>query len=148
MSPGEVAFILFATFGVVIAGGHSIQDQEPKYGLIVLGFVDPERMLTKGNARPGDALVLSKPLGFGTTTTALKGGHADAEHVSEVSGWMKRLNQTTAELAVEFGLSAGTDITGFGFLGHAGFAIGGAVRFFPGSMTSNTPFCHWPHSPG
>jgi selenide,water dikinase len=105
--------------GVVIAGGHSIQDQEPKYGLIVLGFVDPERMLTKGNARPGDVLVLSKPLGFGTTTTALKERQADPAHVSEVSGWMKRLNKTTAELAVEFGLGAGTDITGFGLLGHA-----------------------------
>ncbi len=105
--------------GVVIAGGHSIQDKEPKYGLIVLGFVDPARMLTKGGARAGDILVLSKPLGFGTTTTALKQGKADPADVSEVVGWMKRLNRTAAELALEFGLRGGTDITGFSLLGHA-----------------------------
>jgi selenide,water dikinase len=105
--------------GVVIAGGHSIQDQEPKYGLIVIGFVNPERMLTKSKATPGDALVLSKPLGFGTTTTALKGGYADPADITEVTDWMKRLNKTTAELAGEFGVQAGTDVTGFGLLGHA-----------------------------
>jgi selenide,water dikinase len=104
--------------GVVIAGGHSIQDKEPKYGLIVLGFVDPKRMLTKAKAKPGDALVLSKPLGFGTTTTALKEGQADPEDVSEVTAWMKRLNKKTAELAIKFGVQACTDITGFGLLGH------------------------------
>lgn len=105
--------------GIPIAGGHTIQDQEPKYGLIVLGFVDPERMLTKGGARPGDLLVISKPLGFGTTTTALKQGKSDPTDVSEVVGWMKRLNKTAAELAVEFGVRAATDITGFSMLGHA-----------------------------
>jgi len=105
--------------GVVIAGGHTIQDKEPKYGLMVLGFVDPEHMLTKGGARPGDVLVLNKPLGFGTTTTALKQGRADPTDVSEVVGWMKKLNAIAASLALEFGLQGGTDITGYGLLGHA-----------------------------
>lgn len=105
--------------GVVIAGGHTIQDKEPKYGLIVVGFADPAQMLTKGGARPGDALVLTKPLGFGTTTTALKRSLADPEDVAEAVDWMKRLNKTASELAVEFNLRAGTDVTGFSLLGHA-----------------------------
>lgn len=105
--------------GVVVAGGHTIQDKEPKYGLIVLGFVDPAAMLTKRGTRAGDTLVLTKPIGFGTTTTALKRGVAEAEHVAEVVGWMKRLNKTAAGLAVKNGLRGGTDITGFGLLGHA-----------------------------
>ncbi len=105
--------------GVVLAGGHTIQDEEPKYGLIVLGFADPQLMLTKGGAHVGDILVLTKPIGFGTTTTALKRGLADPEHVAEAVGWMKRLNKQAAELAVAFGLRGGTDITGFGLLGHA-----------------------------
>ena len=105
--------------GEVIAGGHTIQDKEPKYGLVVLGFVDPAHMLTKGGARPGDALVLSKPLGFGTTTTALKRGFAAPDDVAEAVGWMKRLNKTAASLALEFGLRGGTDVTGFSLLGHA-----------------------------
>ena len=84
--------------GVVIAGGHTIQDKEPKYGLVVLGFVDPAHMLTKGGVQPGDVLVLSKPLGFGTTTTALKRGVASPADVAEVVGWMKRLNKTASEL--------------------------------------------------
>jgi selenide,water dikinase len=105
--------------GVVVAGGHTIQDKEPKYGLIVLGFVDPAAMLTKRGVKVGDLLVLTKPIGFGTTTTALKRGVAEAEDIAEVVGWMKRLNKTAAELAVKFNLKAGTDVTGFGLLGHA-----------------------------
>ncbi len=104
--------------GVVIAGGHTVQDEEPKYGLVVLGFVDPAQALTKGGARPGDRLVLTKPLGFGVTTTALKRGEADASDVDEVVSWMSRLNRQAAELATEFGLRGGTDITGFSLLGH------------------------------
>jgi selenide, water dikinase len=105
--------------GVVLAGGHTVQDKEPKYGLIVLGFVDPRQMLTKGGARPGDVLVLSKPLGFGTTTTALKRDLVDPADLAEAVEWMKRLNKLASELAVEFGLRSGTDITGFGLLGHS-----------------------------
>ncbi len=104
--------------GVVIAGGHTVQDQEPKFGLVVLGMVDPRKMLTKAGARAGDRLVLTKPLGFGTTTTALKREIADPEDVAEVVGWMKQLNREAARLAGRFGLRSGTDITGFSLLGH------------------------------
>ena len=104
--------------GVVVAGGHTIQDKEPKYGLVVVGFVDPQKMLTKEGVQPGDMLVLTKPLGFGVTTTALKEGKASPEDVSEVVSWMKKLNLAAGALAVEFGLRAATDVTGFGLLGH------------------------------
>ena len=104
--------------GVAIAGGHTIQDKEPKFGLMVVGFVDPRQMITKSGAQPGDRLLLSKPLGFGTTTTALKLGRADPADVVEVAGWMKRLNKIASDLAVEAGLQGGTDVTGFGLLGH------------------------------
>jgi len=148
--------------GVVIAGGHTIQDKEPKYGLIVLGFANPRRMLTKAGARPGDVLVLSKPLGFGVTTTALKREVAAAEDVAEAVGWMSRLNRTAAELALEFGAHAATDVTGYSLLGHAwemarasgvGLRIaykkipfiGGARRYaeqwtFPGGASDNHAF--------
>jgi len=104
--------------GVVIAGGHTVQDEEPKYGLIAIGFVDPGVMITKRGAQVGDKLVLSKPLGFGTTTTALKNGVADPSDVAEAVGWMKRLNKTAGELAGEFQVRGGTDVTGFSLLGH------------------------------
>ena len=104
--------------GVVVAGGHTVQDKEPKFGLVALGFVHPDRLLTKGGARPGDALVLTKPLGFGVTTTALKRGLASDEDVQEVITWMSRLNRLGGQLANEFELRGGTDITGFGLLGH------------------------------
>jgi selenide,water dikinase len=105
--------------GAVLAGGHTIQDSEPKYGLLALGFVHPERMLTKAGARPGDRLVISKPLGFGVVTTALKNGLADPSDVSEAVGWMKRLNRDAARLALDFQVGGGTDVTGFSLLGHA-----------------------------
>ena len=104
--------------GVVIAGGHTIQDKEPKYGLVVLGFVDPRKMLTKDGARPGDRLVLTKPLSFGVVTTALKQQKAAPEDVVEVIEWMSRLNSKAADLAVKFELRAGTDITGYSLMGH------------------------------
>ncbi len=119
--------------GVVLAGGHTVQDKEPKYGLIVLGFVHPQRILSKKGAQPGDALVLSKPLGFGTVTTALKREQADPSDVAEAVGWMKRLNRQAGELAVEFGLRGGTDVTGFSLLGHGlemANASGVGLRFF------------------
>lgn len=104
--------------GVVIAGGHTVQDKEPKYGLVAVGFVDPRRMLTKGGARPGDRLVVTKPLGFGVTTTALKLQKASSKDVAEVVGWMTRLNRTAGQLAIESELACGTDVTGFSLLGH------------------------------
>lgn len=104
--------------GVVIAGGHTVRDKEPKYGLVAIGFVHPQKMLGKGGLKVGDALVLTKPLGFGVTTTALKRELADEKDVEEAVGWMKRLNKTAGQLANEFGLRGGTDITGYSLLGH------------------------------
>lgn len=103
----------------VIAGGHTIQDKEPKIGLVVVGFANENALLRKDGLQVGDRLVLSKPLGFGTTTTALKQQTAPQADVDEVVGWMKELNRGAAGLAVRFGLKAATDITGFSFLGHA-----------------------------
>lgn len=111
--------------GVVIAGGHTVKDKEPKFGLVVLGFVDPAHMLIKGGLRVGDALVLTKPLGFGVTTTALKREQVESQDVNEVVGWMSRLNRGASELAIEFGLRGGTDITGYSLLGH-GYEMAGA----------------------
>ena len=105
--------------GVAVAGGHTIQDKEPKYGLVVLGFVHPERMLRKSGVQLGDVLFITKPLGFGVTTTALKQEKASKDDVSEAIDWMKRLNRQASALAFKQGLRAATDITGFGFLGHA-----------------------------
>jgi selenide,water dikinase len=119
--------------GVVIAGGHTIQDKEPKFGLVVVGFVNPSQMLTKGGLRPGDRLVLTKPLGMGVTTTALKREQAKAEDVAEAVGWMTRLNREAGQLAVEMGLRGGTDITGYSLLGHSwemAQASGVGLRFF------------------
>jgi len=104
--------------GVVIAGGHTVKDKEPKYGLVVIGFVHPRKMMSKGGLKVGDALVLTKPLGFGVTTTALKREQADANDVREAVDWMKRLNKSASQLAVEFHLRGGTDITGYSLLGH------------------------------
>jgi selenide,water dikinase len=104
--------------GVVIAGGHTVKDKEPKYGLVVIGFVDPRKMLGKGGLKVGDALVLTKPLGFGVTTTALKQQRAEEQDLLEAVNWMKRLNRTASQLSNEFGLRGGTDITGYSLLGH------------------------------
>ncbi|HXQ39261.1 MAG TPA: selenide, water dikinase SelD, partial [Anaerolineales bacterium] len=89
------------------------------------GFVDPRKMLSKGALKTGDALVLTKPLGFGVTTTALKREQADEKDVVEAVTWMKRLNKTASQLAVEFSLGGGTDITGYSLLGH-GLEMAGA----------------------
>ena len=105
--------------GVVIAGGHTVKDKEPKYGLVAIGFVDPRKVIGKSGLKVGDQLVLTKPLGAGVTTTALKQERAEEAHVKEAIEWMLRLNKSASELALEFGVRGGTDITGFGFLGHA-----------------------------
>lgn len=104
--------------GVVIAGGHTVKDKEPKYGLVVIGFVDPRKMISKSGLKVGDKLVLTKPLGGGVTTTALKQERASISDVQEAIEWMSRLNKTAGQLATEFNLRGGTDITGFGLLGH------------------------------
>lgn len=104
--------------GVVIAGGHTVKDKEPKYGLIAIGFVHPKKMLSKGGLKVGDILVITKPLGFGVTTTALKREQAEYTDVLEAVNWMKQLNDKAGQLANEFDLRAGTDITGYSLLGH------------------------------
>jgi selenide,water dikinase len=104
--------------GIAIAGGHTVQDKEPKFGLVVLGFVDPARMFTKGGAQPGDHLVLTKPLGFGVTTTALKRDIVAPADLAEVIGWMTTLNEKASQLALDFGIRAATDVTGFSLMGH------------------------------
>jgi selenide, water dikinase len=104
--------------GVVIAGGHTIQDKEPKFGLVVLGWVDPKKYLTKKGLIPGDQLVLTKPLGFGVTTTALKRKIAEEVDVKEAVGWMKTLNHKASTLAIKYNAHSCTDVTGFSLLGH------------------------------
>jgi selenide,water dikinase len=125
--------------GVVIAGGHTIQDEEPKYGLIVLGFVHPEKIIKKEGAQAGDKLVLTKPLGFGVTTTALKQEKAAPEDIAEVVEWMIRLNRKAADLAAEFDLRGGTDVTGFSLLGH-GYEVAEASQVGFRIKFSQVPF--------
>lgn len=106
--------------GAVVAGGHSIEDEEPKYGLSVTGIVDPRQMITTCGARPGDQLLLTKPLGTGLLTTALKGEVLTESEIEEAIVGMIELNKGAAEAMIEVGVSACTDITGFGLAGHAG----------------------------
>ncbi len=116
--------------GAVIAGGHSITDAEPKYGLCVTGEVDPARIIRKSGARAGDQLILSKALGTGLITTAHKRDLASAEQVDAAVRSMARLNRVAAELAQTHGIHAMTDITGFGLAGHAlEMARAGRVSF-------------------
>ena len=107
--------------GSVIAGGHSISDEEPKYGLAVTGMVHPDHILTKGGAKPGDILVLSKPLGTGLLTTAQKRNEVAEDDMAAAVRSMTTLNRRASELLVQAGASvhAVTDITGFSLLGHA-----------------------------
>lgn len=105
--------------GIFIAGGHTVQDKEPKFGLVVIGLVQPDKILKKSAVQPGDFLILTKPLGVGVTTTAIKREKADSDSINEAKQWMKTLNQTASEIAVKLGLKAATDITGFSLLGHA-----------------------------
>lgn len=106
--------------GIPILGGHSVQDPEPKYGLAVTGVVHPGRVLTNAGARPGDALILTKPLGSGIATTAIKRGLADKALVKRAVGVMTALNQAAGEVFASrrFRVNALTDVTGFGLLGH------------------------------
>lgn len=109
--------------GAVIVGGHSIDDSEPKFGLAVTGIVHPDRVLANTGARPGDRLVLTKPIGTGIITTAIKRGLATPEETAEVTGVMAELNRAAAEAVAAVGVGpegvhAATDVTGFGLLGH------------------------------
>lgn len=116
--------------GAVLAGGHTISDNEPKYGLCVTGFVHPKKMWKNCGAEPGDLLVLTKPLGSGVLSTAEKGGIIrEAEHLEAVKT-MTTLNKYAAELAKEFQVHCCTDITGFGLAGHAMEMAKGSKKTF------------------
>lgn len=120
--------------GCLMLGGHSIDDREPKFGLVVLGEVHPERMLTNTAARPGDRLVLTKPLGTGILTTALKRDLLPESALAPAVRSMTELNQGAARAALEAGVRCATDVTGFGLLGHLGnilaaSGVGARVEF-------------------
>jgi selenide,water dikinase len=104
--------------GVSIIGGHSIDDREPKYGMAVTGIVHPHKMMLKAGARPGDLLVLTKPLGIGIISTAIKAGRATEQMIGTAVAQMKMLNRAASETMIEAGVKGATDITGFGLLGH------------------------------
>ncbi|MSR21142.1 MAG: selenide, water dikinase SelD [Gemmatimonadetes bacterium] len=104
--------------GVPTLGGHSIDDPEPKYGMVAVGEVHPDRMVTNAAAQPGNVLVLTKPIGSGVIATAIKEGKAPSEVVANAVAVMATLNRGAAEAMVKAGAHAATDITGFGLLGH------------------------------
>jgi selenide,water dikinase len=126
---------------VTLVGGHSVEDNELKYGLSVTGIIHPQRVIQNTGARIGDRLILTKPLGVGIINTALKGGMVDEATIDKVTRCMATLNRRASELMQEIGVNACTDITGFGLLGHAcemiedteaGMAIdSAAVPYFP-----------------
>jgi len=105
--------------GAVIVGGHSVRDTEIKYGMAVTGIIDPKKMMTNAAARPGDVLVLTKPLGTGFITTANRAGKCPEDTLKAACASMARLNKDASEHAVALGAKAATDITGFGLAGHA-----------------------------
>jgi selenide,water dikinase len=130
--------------GVTLVGGHTLDDEEPKYGLAVTGLIHPDRIITNAGARAGDRLVLTKPLGVGIATTAIKRGVASGHLRDQVTAQMATLNGPASEVMIEAGAHAATDITGFGLLGHLGemaLASGlaatihaDAVPFLPGVL--------------
>jgi selenide,water dikinase len=102
----------------VIAGGHTIQDKEPKVGLAVVGMAHPDKLMLKGGAKAGDVLVLTKPISNAVITTAFKNDKADMAHVENAAQWMLKLNRIASEVGVSVGVRAATDVTGFGLTGH------------------------------
>ena len=120
--------------GIPVAGGHTVRDKEPKYGLVVVAKAHPDELKLKGDARPGDRLLLSKPLGTGVVTTALMQDKAAPAEVAAATESMMRLNATAAEVARRAGATAITDVTGFGLLGHlaemtTASGVGARIRF-------------------
>lgn len=104
--------------GIPILGGHTIDDAEPKYGMVAIGEVDPTDMVTNAGAHAGDVLVLTKPLGSGIVATAIKAGSASEKVITDAVECMATLNKGAAEAMMDVGVRAGTDVTGFGLLGH------------------------------
>ncbi|MBX3119885.1 MAG: selenide, water dikinase SelD [Fimbriimonadaceae bacterium] len=124
-APPEVwADILLGAFektveaGAVVMGGHSVEDDQPKFGMAVTGLVDPKKMFTNDTASPGDKIYLSKPLGTGVVTTAAKSDDCTKEELDEAIRWMSTLNKDASERGAAAGVSCATDITGFGLAGH------------------------------
>ena len=116
--------------GAVVVGGHSIKDKELKYGVAVTGIIETDAIIKNVGAKVGDQLYLTKPLGTGIISTAIKHGSASPEAISAVTAMMKQLNKTASELMVKHGAHAATDITGYGLLGHAyEMASGSGVSF-------------------
>ena len=115
-----------AEAGIQVIGGHSIEDSEPKFGLVVTGLVHPGKILRNSTARPGDVLILTKPVGTGIITTAIKNGLADDMAVDQVMKVMAELNRTAAEIMAGYQVNACTDVTGFGLLGHLKEMVCGA----------------------
>jgi selenide,water dikinase len=130
--------------GVFIVGGHSIHDPEPKYGLAVTGFVAPDRLVRNSTMRPGDRLFLTKPLGLGIITTAVKRRQATPEQLELAVRTMTALNAAASVAMLDTGVSAATDVTGFGLLGHLHIALrasgasgrieAGSVPLLPGTL--------------
>ena len=128
--------------GCIVVGGHTILSQEPLYGLAVVGFAHPKRLFVKTALRSGDVLILTKPLGVGVITTALKRGTMSVEAVGPALASMKTLNRAAAAVFAEYGVTACTDVTGFSLLGHSlelarksGIGIGidaSGLQFLPG----------------
>ncbi len=147
---GEVA----REAGIAVVGGHSIDDPEPKFGLCVVGLVAPERVVLNSGARPGDCLVLTKPLGTGVISTAIKAGAAVPEAVAAAVACMATLNRGAAEAMNHVGVHAATDVTGFGLLGHLHellTASGAAARVQASAvplLPDALPLCRDGHIPG
>ena len=123
--------------GVTIAGGHSVEDNAPKYGMAVTGTADPAKLLYKKGARPGDKIYITKPLGSGIITTAIDRDLASEELISKVYNLMVELNRGAARAMLEVGVNACTDVSGFGFLGHLYemmLASGTSARINTGSV--------------
>lgn len=130
--------------GVAVVGGHSIHDPEPKYGMAVTGLVDPGKVVLNSTMRPGDSLFLTKPLGLGIITTAVKRREASPEQLDRAVETMTALNAPAASAMVETGVSGATDVTGFGLLGHLHVALrasgasahieAGSVPVLPGTL--------------
>jgi selenide, water dikinase len=116
-----------AAAGIAIVGGHTIKDDEPKYGLSVTGIVHPDRVLRNDTGRAGDALILTKPLGTGILTTARRGDEIDDAALAPAVESMVALNRTASEVAMRYDLHAMTDVTGFGLLGHLREMLGGRL---------------------
>jgi len=129
--------------GMAIIGGHTISDPEPKYGIAVTGEVDPKKMLTNAGLEPDQDLILTKPLGVGVITTAIKAGIAGKEIVGAAVASMTQLNDIASQVAVSAGATGATDVTGFGLLGHLGKMVltsgadavidVGSIAFLPGA---------------